>query len=151
MSEQFFASEKRVNLSHKSYIDIYLPETKVLIEQKSIDIDLLEPKKQSDGSLLNPFQQAKRYASELIYSERVRWIVTCNFKTFLIYDMDNEQGKDGKKFLRIDLEDLPEHVEELKFLVVFRDEKIIREQELSIKVGEFIGKLYDGLIKQYRD
>ena len=62
------------------FIDGFINETKVLIEQKSINKDLKKAIKQSDGSLLNPFQQAKRYSAELAYDKRPRWIVTCNFK-----------------------------------------------------------------------
>ena len=59
--EQFIEFEDQVHLDHTSFIDGYIPATKVLIEQKSVDKDLNKAIKQSDGSLLNPFQQAKRY------------------------------------------------------------------------------------------
>ncbi len=47
------------------FIDEYIPSTRILIEQKSIDKDLRKPIKQSDDSLLNTFQQVKRYALEM--------------------------------------------------------------------------------------
>ncbi|MBQ1858716.1 MAG: methylase, partial [Paludibacteraceae bacterium] len=72
--EQFLSFEQQVHLDHTSFIDAYIPRTHVMIEQKSITKDLGAPIKQSDGSFLNPFQQAKRYASELPYSQRPRWI-----------------------------------------------------------------------------
>ena len=78
--EQFISFEDKVRLDHTSFIDGYIPSTKVLIEQKSSDKDLYKPIKQSDGSLLNPFQQAKRYISELPVSQHPRWVVTCNFQ-----------------------------------------------------------------------
>ena len=83
----FVTFEDKVVLDHTSFIDARIPSTKVLIEQKSIEKDLRAPVKQSDGSMLTPFQQAKRYSAEMPYSERPRWIVTCNFAEFLIYDM----------------------------------------------------------------
>ena len=141
--------EYRVQLGHQSYIDVYLPDSRVIIEQKGCDIDLFKAAKQSDGTELTPFEQAKRYNVELPFSQKARWIVTCNFKTFLIYDMDNDlKGKDP---VRIELEELPERINELQFLATFKNDKIIVEQELSIKAGTLIGKLYDGLIKQYKD
>lgn len=141
--------ENRVQLGHQSYIDVYLPDSRVIIEQKGSDIDLFKAAKQSDGTELTPFEQAKRYNVELPFSQKARWIVTCNFKTFLIYDMDNDlKGKDP---VRIELEELPERINELQFLATFKNDKIIVEQELSIKAGALIGKLYDGLIKQYKD
>ena len=141
--------EYRVQLGHQSYIDVYLPDSRVIIEQKGSDIDLFKAAKQSDGTELTPFEQAKRYNVELPFSQKARWIVTCNFKTFLIYDMD--QDLKGKDPVRIELEELPERINELQFLATFKNDKIIVEQELSIKAGTLIGKLYDGLIKQYKD
>ena len=141
--------EYRVQLGHQSYIDVYLPDSRVIIEQKGSDIDLFKAAKQSDGTELTPFEQAKRYNIELPFSQKARWIVTCNFRTFLIYDMDKDlKGKDP---VRIELEELPERINELQFLATFKNDKIIVEQELSIKAGALIGKLYDGLIKQYKD
>ena len=75
----------------------------VLIEQKGLGKDLRKPIKQSDGTLLKPIQQAKRYAAELPYSQRPRWIVTCNFSTFLVYDMENPANEPEE----ILLENLP--------------------------------------------
>lgn len=141
--------EYRVQLGHQSYIDVYLPDSRVIIEQKGSDIDLFKAAKQSDGTELTPFEQAKRYNVELPFSQKARWIVTCNFKSFLIYDMD--QDLKGKDPVRIELEELPERINELQFLATFKDDKIIVEQKLSIKAGTLIGKLYDGLIKQYKD
>lgn len=141
--------EFQVQLGHQSYIDVYLPESRVIIEQKGKDIDLFKAAKQSDGSELTPFEQAKRYNVELPFSQKARWIVTCNFKTFLIYDMDKDLK--GKEPIRIELEELPTRINELDFLKSFKNEKIIEEQEISIKAGELIGKLYDGLIKQYKE
>ena len=141
--------EYQVQLGHQSYIDVYLPESRVIIEQKGQNIDLFKKAKQSDGTMLSPFEQAKRYNIELPFSQKARWIVTCNFKTFLIYDMDKDLK--GENPVRIELEELPTKLSELDFLKTFKNDKIIVEQELSIKAGTLIGKLYDGLIKQYKD
>lgn len=141
--------EHRVQLNHTSFIDVYLPEQKVIIEQKSLHIDLFAKQKQSDGSMLTPFEQAKRYNNELGFSDKARWIVVSNFQTMLIYDMDDDPK--GNDPVRIELEELAQKISELNFLKGFSDSKIIVEQELSIRAGELIGKLYDGLILQYRD
>ena len=66
-------------------IDGYIAKTKILIEQKSSDINLFQPQSQSDGSKLTPYEQACRYAEGLNYSEKPRWIITSNFKSFHIY------------------------------------------------------------------
>lgn len=129
------------------FIDAFIDKTKVLIEQKSIDKDLRKAIKQSDGSLLNPFQQAKRYSAELPYDDRPRWIITCNFKSFLIYDMNNPNGEPEEILLK----DLPKEYYRLQFLVDSKSDHIKKEEELSFKAGELVGNLYDAFSKQYKD
>ena len=142
---EFLNFEQQVKLDHTAFIDAFIPSTHVMIEQKSIEKDLGEPVKQSDGRLMTPFQQAKRYASELPYSQRPRWIVTCNFREFWVYDMEQPQGEPQK----ILLENLEKECYRLQFLVDSRSEQIRREEEISLKAGELVGKLYDALIKEY--
>ena len=89
----FISFEDQVQLDHTSFIDGYIPSTHVMIEQKSLGKDLRKAIKQSDGQMLSPFQQAKRYAAELPYSQRPRWIITCNFAEFNIYDMEKPNGE----------------------------------------------------------
>ena len=139
--------EEKVKLDNTSFIDGHIRSTHVLIEQKSIDKDLRKGIRQSDGSYLTPFQQAKRYSAELPYSERPRWIVTCNFKEFLIYDMEKPTG-DPESLL---LKDLPKEYYRLKFLVEMGNEQIKREMEISVKAGEIVGLLYDEILKQYKN
>ena len=143
--EQFIIFEEQVHLDHTSFIDGSIPTTHVLIEQKGQSKDLRKPIKQSDGTLLNPFQQAKRYAAELPYSQRPRWIVTCNFSEFLIYDMEKPTGEPESILLK----DLPKEYYRLQFLVDTGDENIRKEMEVSIKAGELVGVLYDEILKQY--
>ena len=85
---EFVSFDMPVHLRNIKFIDVYIPSTKVLIEHKSSTEDLRKPKRQSDNEDLTPYEQALRYSSGLKYSERPRWIVTCNFKSFLIYDME---------------------------------------------------------------
>ena len=76
---QFIRFEQQAQLDHTSFIDGMISATHVMIEQKSLGKDLRQAIKQSDGMLLTSFQQARRYSQVLPYSERPRWIVTCNF------------------------------------------------------------------------
>lgn len=145
--EQFITFENQVKIDNTSFIDATISATHVLIEQKSTDKDLRKPIKQADGSLLTPFQQAKRYSAELPYSERPRWIVTCNFREFLIYDMEKPTG-DPESIL---LKDLPKEAYRLQFLVDTGNDNIRKEMEISIKAGEIVGLLYDEILKQYKD
>lgn len=145
--EEFIEFEEKVKIDNTSFIDGHIHATHVIIEQKSIDKDLRKGVKQSDGSFLTPFQQAKRYSIELPYTERPRWIVTCNFKEFLIYDMQKPTG-DPESLL---LKDLPKEYYRLKFLVDTGNDQIKKEMEVSVKAGEIVGLLYDELLKQYKN
>ena len=145
---QFIRFEDTVHIDKTTgFIDAFIDKTKVLIEQKSIDKDLKKAIKQSDGSLLNPFQQAKRYSAELPYDDRPRWIITCNFKSFLVYDMNNPNGEPEEILLK----DLSKEYYRLQFLVDSKSDHIKKEEELSFKAGELVGKLYDAFSKQYRN
>lgn len=145
--EQFITFEEQVHLDHTSFIDGTIPSTKVLIEQKGLGKDLKKPIKQSDGTLLTPFQQAKRYITELPLSQHPRWIVTCNFEKFFVYDMEHPGGEPEE----ILLENLPTEYYRLSFLVDSENEHLKREMEVSIAAGEMVGLLYDAFQKQYAD
>ena len=143
----FIRYEEQVKVDNTNFIDGHIPSTKVLIEQKSIDKDLRKGIKQSDGSLLNPFQQAKRYSAELSYSERPRWIVTCNFAEFLIYDMEQPNGEPEQILLK----NLGKEYYRLQFLVDVKSEHLSKEMEVSIEAGKIVGNIYEALLKQYDD
>ena len=144
---QFIQFEEKVLLDNTSFIDGFIPTTRVLIEQKSLDKDLRKAIRQSDGSLLTPFQQAKRYIAELPVSKHPRWVVTCNFSTFFVYDMERPSGEPEI----IKLEDLPQEYYRLQFLVDAGSEHLKKEMEVSIAAGEIVGLLYDEFLKQYID
>ena len=143
--EKFILFEERVKLDHTSFIDGHIPSTHVLIEQKKKGLNLRSPIRQSDGTLLNPFQQAQRYSAALPYSQRPRWIITCNFEEFLIYDMEKPTGEPES----IMLKDLGKEYYRLQFLVEEKSELLHREEQISIEAGELVGKLYDAILKQY--
>lgn len=144
---QFISFEDQVHLDHTSFIDGYIEKTHVMIEQKSINKSLTAAIRQSDGSMLTPFEQAKRYSSELPYSKRPRWIVSSNFQSFYIYDMEKPGGDPEI----IQLENLEKEYYRLQFLVDEGNTNLQREMEVSIAAGEIVGLLYDALAKQYAD
>lgn len=145
--EQFISFEEQVHLDHTSFMDGFIPSTKVLIEQKGLGKDLNKAIRQSDGTYLNPFQQAKRYITELPVSKHPRWVVTCNFSEFYIYDMERPGGEPEKLLLA----DLEKEYYRLQFLVDKGNEHLQREMEVSIAAGEIVGLLYDAFYKQYAD
>ena len=137
--------EVPVKLGHTSFIDGTIPATHVLIEQKGLGKDLNKPIKQSDGALLTPFEQAKRYILELPVSQHPRWVVTCNFSTFYVYDMERPHGEPEI----IQLENLEREYYRLQFLVDAGNEHLKREMEVSIAAGEIVGLLYDAFYNQF--
>lgn len=142
---EYITFEDSVMLDHASFIDGYISKTKVMIEQKGSDKDLNKGIKQSDGSFLTPFQQAKRYSANLPYSQRPRWIVTSNFKEFYVYDME----KPNSEAVVVKLSDLEKEFYRLEFLVDRDNEHIEREMKVSMEAGEIVGEVYNGLLKQY--
>lgn len=145
--EEIINFEEQVKIDRTSFIDAMIPSTHVMIEQKSADRNLKAAIKQSDGSYLNPFQQAKKYSMELPYSKRPRWIVTCNFHTFHIYDMEKPGGDPEEVFIK----NLEDEYYRLNFLVDKKEEHLQKELAVSFQAGEIVGKLYDALLKQYAD
>ena len=142
---EYITFEDKVMLDHTSFMDGFIDKTKVLIEQKGADKDLNKAIKQSDGTYLTPFQQAKRYSANLPYSQRPRWIVTCNFKEFYVYDMEQPNGEPKV----IKLADLDKEAYRLEFLIDKTNEHIEREMKVSIEAGEIVGEIYESLLKQY--
>ena len=145
--EKAIEFEYPVKLEHVSFIDGYIRETRVLIEQKGADIDLRRGSKQSDGSMLTPYQQARRYAGYLPHDMNPRWIVVCNFREFHIHDMNRPNDEPEV----VALADLEKEYHRLNFLVDTGDENIKKEMEISLQAGEIVGTLYDALLKQYKD
>lgn len=127
-------------------IDVYIPETHVIVEQKSLG-KALDQKIHNSGDIdLTPYEQAKRYNDNLPYDEKARWIVTCNFSDIWIYDMNAKIPEP----IKIALEELPSKYPLLDFLAKKDIKKISHEMEVSIKAGEIVGLIYDAFYKQYR-
>ena len=144
---QFIQFEVPVKLDHVSYIDGFIPATRVLIEQKSANVDLRRGSRQSDRSMLTPYQQARRYAAYLPHNQNPRWIVVCNFQQFQIHDM-NRPNDEPETVLLADLE---KEYHRLQFLVDTGSTLVKKEMEVSLQAGEIVGVLYDALLKQYKD
>ena len=146
-SDGFITFEDHRMVDASNFIDGRIPSTRVLIEQKSLGKDLRKGIPQSDGSVLNPFQQARRYVVSLPVSEHPRWIVTCNFSEFLVYDMEHPNGEPEQ----ILLENLGKEYYRLLFLVDAKNEHLSKEMQVSMQAGEIVGKIYEALLKQYDD
>lgn len=132
---------------HTKRIDAYIPETKVIIEQKSLGIGLDKKINQSGGIALTPYEQAKRYNDNLPSSEKARWIVTSNFAEIWVYDMDTRVPE--QNVTKISIKDLQSQSTLLGFLLEKKVKKVSKEVELSKEAGTLVGKIYDAFLKQY--
>lgn len=139
--------EKKVIVDgHTKRIDVYIPETHVIIEQKSLGKSLDQKSLNSGNIALTPFEQADRYNSKLTFDERARWIVTSNFSEIWIYDMNQIEPEPTK----ILLGDLQNKYALLNFLVKSEVKKVSQEMDISIKAGDIVGLLYDAFLEQYK-
>lgn len=130
----------------------YDRDKEVLIEQKSFGISLGKPIKQSDGEMLTPFEQAKRYDDQSIVTDKARWIITCNFNEFWIYDMTLEGAALYEPVKKVKLADLPNHLGSFAMLSAGGEEpkpNFEEEVAVSVKAGDLVGKMYDAFEKQY--
>lgn len=127
-------------------IDVFVSDHNFLCEQKSWGIDLDKPEPRN-GGMETPLQQAMWYARHLPYSERPRWVMTCNFGTFRLYDLDNERPEDTVQ--EFSLEELQDGLYLLSFLTSNETSRLHKEQQLSIEAGAYVSRLYDALAKQY--
>ena len=125
-------------------IDVYIPETRVIIEQKSLGIALDKPQAGHGG--MTPYEQAKMYDNGLVHSEKARWIVTSNFAEIWVYDMEQKRPEPVK----LALSELPSKYHVLDFLINEAKETVNLEMELSLQAGELVGAIYDALLKQYK-
>ena len=148
-AENHIEREKPVKYEgHTTKIDIYIPETHVLIEQKSFGIDLDKPEPRH-GEMLTPFKQAEQYSQKLIRSEKARYIIVSNFETFRIHDLD-KLGYESN-YEEIKLCDLEKECHRFGFIIDKNKQMLQREMEISLKAGELVGKMYDAIKKQYKN
>ena len=116
----------------RGFIDGLIISTKTLIEQKSSNVNLDD---------IEIFKQAKRYNDALEYSRKARWIITCNFKEFRVFDMDKLHPE--RDPIKISLYELPKRFNVLNFIV--ESQNISYERELSVKASAIVAKIYNGL------
>ena len=131
--EDYIDFEKKVEIDTVHFIDVFIPSTGIIIEQKS-------PGK----SLEAAFVQAKRYYDWLPYSQKGQYIITCDFHDIHIHDMD-EPAK-APEIIPVSLATK----DNLSFLVV-PGKTLSREAAISIDAGKLVGKLYKSILKRCKD
>ncbi len=143
----FISFEDEVMVDKTNFMDGYIASTRVLIEQKSIQKDLGTPIVQSNGEKITPFLQARKYIAGLPLSKHPRWVVTCNFREFWVYDTERPNDEPQK----ILLANLEKEYYRLQFLVDEKNDHLKREEDLSLEAGKLVGAIYDLLAEQYID
>lgn len=120
--------EQRVKLlNNKSgFMDLFWPRT-LLIEQKSARLDL-----DRAGA------QALDYIDGLPPAEQPRYILTCDFQTWRLLDLDTGTQT------RFALADLAAHIESFAF-VLGRQRTFETQAGVTIRAAELMGRLHDAL------
>lgn len=131
------------------FIDCYIPDTGVLIEQKGIDVDLDKPELRQ-GRSVTPLQQALAYAESFPLSLQPRFLVVCNFATFRVYDRNASAARDlENNCLEFTLAELGENPSLISFVTDPSYSRAEKEKRVSMEAGALIGRLHDALGKQY--
>ena len=128
-------------------MDAVIPETKVLIEQKSFNVDLSKKYPQSDGELLTPLEQAKRYADLLPDDKKPRWIITCNFSEIRIYQCKDKRFASAPMIIK--LRDLRWQFSRLKFLIDTSADPTPPEEKISRDAAKIIHAICLDFDKKY--
>lgn len=150
--EQVISFEDTVKHEEKGnslFVDAWIPSMRVIIEQKNADAPL-DKKYPRHGRMLTPYEQAFEYDQTQPVDRRARYIVACNFHEFWVYDMNEPEA--FRKAIKLKLSDLPDHYDQLNFLVNTNYKPTdMEEVKVSVKAGELVGKLYDAFAKVYRE
>ncbi|TGD42285.1 class I SAM-dependent DNA methyltransferase [Pseudotabrizicola sediminis] len=111
----------------RGFIDLFWKGV-LLVEQKSIGLDLVKARK-----------QALEYFPGLKDNELPRFVLLSDFQSFELYDLENDEE------VAFPLADLPKHVDKFGF-ITGREKKTFKDQDpVNIKASELVGALHDAL------
>jgi hypothetical protein len=146
----YIVFEKRVqNATSTNFIDGFISNTNVLIEQKSLNVNLDRAENNSNGLKFTPYEQAENYSNLLPLNEKPRWIIVSNFREMRIHDMNDNFYDRKNKYYKIYIKDLLKEYYKLDFIIDVKANIPRKEEAVSIKAGELVGILYEELLKQY--
>lgn len=139
------------HLPNNGFIDVWLRDARVLIEQKALGTDLDKPEERQN-KMKTPLDQALDYCEDLPRLNQPRFVITCNFAVFRIYDRDQfGRSELAAHAFEFTLTELGKHPEYLGFILDPQNSRLEKEKEVSIQAGELIGQLYDQLRTGYLD
>lgn len=151
----FDSISSRVKFEYRTasggFIDALIPDSKVIIEQKAIGVDLDKPEVRQ-GREVTPFEQALAYAESFPQSEQPRFIVVCNFETFRVHDRNSANREElPSRYLEFTLEELGDKPSYLGFIADPENSRIEKQKQVSMLAGAQINKLLEALRGQYID
>ncbi len=125
---RFAIYEKRVDLLRQKhgFIDLFWPSV-LLVEQKSGKLDL----DRAQGQALN-------YLDGIHATEQPRFVLTCDFQTWRLLDLDTGKQTTFK------LADLHKHIQAFDFMLG-RRVSFERQETVTIKAAELMGRIHDAL------
>lgn len=129
-------------------IDLLIPDARLLVEQKGANIDLDKPEPRRHV-MVTPVQQALGYVHDLPFSRKPRWICTCNFREFRIWDLEHDPDAVKKPFLDFQLDDLENNLKYFIELFNPKNSRVYIEQQLSLKASALVAGIHSALYKQY--
>lgn len=133
------------------FIDAFIPDTGVLIEQKALGVDLDKPEERQ-GKKVTPFEQALGYAESFPRNHQPRFIVVSNFSDFRVYDRDAHSRNDlSDNHLDFTLEELAESPHLLDFITNPANSRAEKEKRVSMEAGRLVGELHSMLHERYLD
>lgn len=133
------------------FIDVWIRDAGILVEQKSIEIDLDKPEPRQ-GKMKTPLEQAMDYVVDLPLPEQPRFIITCNFKQFRIYDREKYGRSElADNAFEFTLEELAGRPDYLNIIIDPNNSRLEKEKQVSIEAGRLIGQLYDLMREGYID
>ena len=130
-ASMFEARVAKVN-GKRGYIDSFIPSL-LLVEQKSLNRDLGDA-----------YKQALEYALAISdEQEKPRYIVTCDFQTFNLYDL---HGTSKEAFV-CKLNELHTNADRFMFLADKKLETIVEETPINRKAAYEISRLHEKLLE----
>lgn len=135
---------------HNGYVDVFIPSARVIVEQKSLGIDLSKPEKRQ-GRMVTPAQQALAYAQGMPLTQQPRYVVVCNFAELWVYDREANALCKGDPLFKLPLSELPKNLAAIQFLAGEGTAPTTLSEAVSVKAGKIMGHLHDLVAASFID
>lgn len=138
---------KTLASNHTGFADLWIEPAKLLVEQKSLGLDLGAPEMRQ-GRPVTPGQQGRDYANGIPLSQRPRYIIACNFAEFWFYDLELDP-QCSKPYLKLPLAALPDNLAAFAMLKGGEEAQAVLTQRVSVAAGKIMGELHQLAAEAY--